>query len=186
MDSKIKTKHKEYFNFFLVILSLVITILSSSLIRRTLIETTILYSIGIGFFALFFILTFLKLFKKVGLTFKTAIFPLFRCISYSFGMIAVMAITNFYFAKEKNQIIKCEIINVSSYRTDTPNNNPFEKKSGEWYSIPEFSFKYNGKTEKLSFDTSYYKERGTFNWIILTIKQGLWGYDIVVNKNIIP
>ncbi len=148
-----------------------------SIYRNTIIDLSILISIIL----IVGIATFIVDFKNYGKTYKYSVIGLYLYSSmhyvcgFGFIVCSIFMLTNYYFAEETAIFEKFEIVDRSSlsgrkYHRD-------ERK-------PTFKINYDGKLKELIFPHKYYKRMTFYTDVVLEVRKGYFGFDILENKKL--
>mgnify|MGYP000336076546 CR=1 FL=1 len=147
------------------------------LYRKTFIDLYILFSIifGVGLLATFLDLkNYQKTYSYRG--YKSFLFALGTnlCI-WGFTACTVFMATNYYLGDSQTNLTTYQI--VDRYSMTGSKNNRSKR-------TPAFKIKYDGKLKDIHFGHDYYENMNSFKYVELETRQGLWNFDILINKKL--
>ncbi len=172
-----KKKHRKIFYPTIFILGLFSMVWQISIYQNTIIDLPILF----GIILIVGIITFLVGYKKYGKTYKYSGIGLYfysflhYLCGYGFLACSVFTLTNYYLAdktpiKKTFEIVERTWLLGSKYHRD-------EKQ-------PAFKINYDKKLKQLVFPHKYYKNMALYKNVELEVREGFFGFDILVNKKL--
>jgi hypothetical protein len=159
------------------ILGLILMYFQTKIYRNTIIHWLVPFSIIIIVGIIAFFLDFKNYQKtyKDDYSQKSLLFYslMHYFIGYGFIFCSVFMFINFYFAENKIQKEKIEILSNSSLPGDKYHRNERQ---------PTFKINYKGKIKTLVFNHNFYDEKDLYKSVEFVNRKGYFGFDIIENK----